>query len=562
MLTELRVENLGVIAEMSLVFGPGMTVVTGETGTGKTLVVEAIELLLGARADTSLVRAGAPEARVEARFTLGSDALEAVQARAGLSLEDGELVIGRVVAAEGKSRAYVNGRLAPARTLSDLGRLLVDLHGQHTHHALLTPAAQRAALDQFGGAKATEALAAYRGALARIRESEEALAALGGDDRSRAREVELLQFQIGEIDAAAIQDLEEEDALATEEALLSSAGSVRESATMAAANLDGQASDALSAAARQLEGQPGIDDAMARIRLLQDELAEVSRTLRDVAESTEDDPARLEAVVARRHHLRDLRRKYGDTLSDVLAFRTEAAARLEDLLQSDARAARAAQLRGEAEADALACATLLRQCRSEAGPKLQTAIEAQLRELGTPATSFLVDLQPADRADNGSMPRHGLDEVEFRLGANPGEPPLPLARVASGGELARTMLAARVVLTDGAPTFVFDEVDAGIGGQAGVAVGRKLGLVARHHQVLCVTHLAQVAAFADAHLVVEKRVVESSGELDGGERTVADARFVDGPDRVAELSRMLSGSGTDRARQHAEELLASAAHPA
>lgn len=535
MLAELRVENVGVIAELGLVLGPGMTVVTGETGAGKTLVVEAIELLLGARADTGLVRAGTSEARVEARFELP------------VSEGGGELVLARVVPADGRSRAYLNGRLVPAAELAEVGRPLVDLHGQHSHHALLTPAAQRAALDRF--ARTGAELEAYRAAREWLAVAEAELAGLGGDERARAREVDLLRFQVEEIDAAALDGPDEDERLAAEEEFLASVRAVREAAQAAYDAVEGAGLDALGSAAGALAGAAPLEALAVRLRALQDEAADAARELRRLAEGAEEDPARLEAVGARRRLLHDLRRKYGETLADVLAFRDDAAARLEGLLGATARADALEREREAARRAAIEAASELSGARRRAAPGLGEAVATELRDLAMPGAEFAVDVRPLPDG-GGELPEGGLDEVEFLLAANPGEPAQPLSRVASGGELARTMLAARVVLTEGPPTLVFDEVDAGIGGQAGVAVGRRLGLVAREHQVLCVTHLAQVASFADAHIVVSK-----SGR-DG--RTEAVVRPVEGAQRVEELSRMLSGHGTDKARRHAEELLASA----
>lgn len=561
MLEELHVENLGVIADLDLVLGPGMTAVTGETGTGKTLMVEAIELLLGARADSGLVRAGAHEARLEARFsleTVTAAALADGDGRDPVDVDEGEVVLSRVVPADGRSRAYLNGRLVTAGLMAEVGRLVVDLHGQHTHHQLLSPAAQRDALDHFAGDSAASARLAYDHARRRIREIDDRLGELGGEERARAREIDLLSFQVEEIDRAEIDAPDEEERLAAEEQRLANAQAIRSAAATAHDTLGGPATDALGSASAALGEHETLRPLRDRVRVLQDEVAELARAIRAEGESVEDDPDRLDMVVERRRLLEELRRKYGETLADVLAYRDEAASRLDALVGAETRAAELDRERQEAKESALLAARQLSEVRRAAAPKLAAEIEALLAELAMPGARFEVVVASrtnTDRAEAGregaALPADGLDTVEFRLSANRGERAAPLARVASGGELARTMLAARVVLTEAPPTLVFDEVDAGIGGQAGVAVGRKLALVARQHQVICVTHLAQVAAFADHHVVVEKH------ERDG--RTVVGARAVDGPDRVRELSRMLAGTGTERARDHAEELLHTAA---
>lgn len=525
MLAELRVSNLGVIADLRLTLGHGMTALTGETGAGKTLLVEAIELLVGGRADGVLVRPGADEATVEGRFVWG----------------DQEVVLARVVpAGGGRSRAYVDGRMAPVAALADTGRGLVDLHGQHAHQSLLSPAVQRAALDGFAGAD----LAPLGRARARVQEIDGELAALGGDARDRAREVDLLRFQVAEIERARIGGDDEDDRLAAEEARLAGAADIRAAAAAAHEALagDGAATDALGAAIAAASAQPVLEALAARLRGLQAEVADVAGELRAAAEETEDDPARLAEVQERRQALRELRRKYGDTLADVRAFYDEASARLQDLESHEARAAALEGQRAAALEAVRAEASALAACRRAAAPRLAAAVEERLRALAMPRARV-------DVAVGGDDPG---DEVTILLGANPGEPLLPLAKVASGGELARAMLAARLVLTDAPPTLVFDEVDAGIGGEAGLGVGRALAEVATRHQVLVVTHLPQVAAFADHQVAVAKREV--------GGRTIAEAKRLDPAGRVVELSRMLSGRSASAAtRQTAEELLHEAA---
>jgi DNA repair protein RecN (Recombination protein N) len=524
MLTELAVADLGVIAELSLVLGPGMTAITGETGAGKTLVVEAIELLVGGRAEAVRVRPGAPEARVHGRFVVG----------------DEEVVLSRVVPASGRSRAYVDGRPAPVGELAAFGERLVDLHGQHAHQSLLGTAAQRALLDRFGRVD----LGALQRARRRLADIDAALAALGGDARARAREIDLLRFQLAEIEAAGLSDPAEEEALEAEEDALADAAAHREAAQAAHAALagDGGAADAARAALAALAGRGPFRDVETRLRALVAELDEAARDVRAVGEAIDDDPARLAAVRARRQLLRDLRRKYGETLADVCSFARDAAARLAELEAHDERAAALEADRAAAVAEVAAASAAVAAARRAAAPALAAEVASRLRELAMPRARFEITVE-------GDGP---ADDVTFRFSANPGEPLLPLAKVASGGELARAMLALRLVLTTGPETLVFDEVDAGIGGRAAVAVGRALAALARRHQVLVVTHLPQVAAFADCHVVVEKAAARG--------RTVATAAVVEGDERVAELSRMLSGlPESARAREHAEELLAAAA---
>jgi DNA repair protein RecN (Recombination protein N) len=533
-LVELHVVDLGIVADLNLVLGPepGLTAITGETGAGKTLLVEAVELLVGGRADPSLVRDGAPEARVEGRF---------VHPATGE-----ETVLARVVPRDGRSRAYLDGRLATVGELAEAGRALVDLHGQHAHQSLLDPSVQRGALDRYAGASALEPLARYRAARAAVRDLDAELAALGGDARARAREIDLLRYQVDEIGAAALDDPAEDVALEAEELLLADAVAHRDALTRAYEALEGPGLDAVGSALAALDGRAPFAELAARLRGAQGELADIEQELRREVERVDDDPERVETVRARRHLLHELGRKYGSTLADVIAYGAEAAARLDELERYEERAAELEARRQALEGDAAAAAAELSAARRAAAAPLGEAVTGHLRELAMPHATVEIEVEPAPPTDDGH------DHVTYLLAANPGEKARPLARAASGGELSRAMLAVRVVLSEAPPTLVFDEVDAGIGGEAGAAVGRLLQALGARHQVLCVTHLARVAAFARTQVVVEK-AVERVGR---SERTVARAAVVDGDARVAELSRMLAGVGdSSHARRHAAELL-------
>lgn len=520
MLTELHIENLGVIERLDLVLGPGFTVLTGETGAGKTMLVEAIELLLGGRADATLVRPGCDEARVEGRFVYGDD----------------EVVLGRVIPHDGRSRAYVNGRLATVSNLQEQGQVLVDLHGQHAHQSLLTTAAQRSALDRYAGTD----LESLRAARARLTEIDAALASLGGDERARAREIDLLRFQRDEIDAAGVGDLDEEHALEQREELLSSAQAHREAAqrALSAIDDDGGALDALGSSVAALGHRAPFAPSVERLRAAIADVRDIAAELRALAEGIDDDPEQLAKVVERRQLLRELRRKYGESLADIVAYREEVAARLAELEGFEARAARLDAERKRAIEAERAAAAAVGRTRRAAAAGLGDAVAARVQALAMARARVEVRVGDADPGD----------DVTFLLGANPGEPALPLSKVASGGELARTMLALRLVLTEAPDTLVFDEVDAGIGGSAAVAVGEALADLGRRHQVLAVTHLAQVAALADSQVVVSKS--------EQGGRTVARAAVVEGAARVDEVARMLSGGAASAAaKQHAKELL-------
>ncbi len=425
------------------------------------------------------MRAGADEAWVEGRFVVGVDEVD-------------EVVLARAVPADGRSRAYVDGRLATISALAEWGERLVDLHGQHAHQSLLGAAVQRDALDRFGEVD----LRPLREARARVRAVEAELAGLGGDPRARAREIDLLRFQVDELTAAAIDGPDEDERLALEEATLADAVAHREAAVAATAALtdDRGAADALGEAIAAVAGRLPFEALEGRLRGLAAELADVAAEVRRTGEAIDEDPARLDALRARRQLLHDLRRKYGDTLADVLAHATETAARLAELEAHDARAAELDAALAAARAEEAAAAAVVAAGRRAAAPRLAAAVEEHLGALAMERARIEVSVEGEDPAD----------DVAILLAANPGSPPLPLTKVASGGELARAMLALRLVLTAGPPSLVFDEVDAGIGGAAALAVGRSLAALAADQQVLVVTHLPQVAAFADAHVSVDE----------------------------------------------------------
>jgi DNA repair protein RecN (Recombination protein N) len=532
MLIELRVQNIGIIADLLLPLGAGMTVITGETGAGKTLIVDALDLLCGGRADGALVRDGADEARVEGRFVDGDD----------------ETVLARIIPAVGRTRGYIDGHLATAAELAARGRALVDLHGQHAHQSLLVPAEQRALLDQFAGEPAAAARAELLAARSARRRVLDEQAEIGGDDRSRARQLDLLRYELDEIDAAGIDDPGEEAVLAIEEEILADAEAHREALEDAYAQLEGAAQDAIGAAIASVAPREPFASIADRLRTLQIEAAEAAHDVRVAADQIVADPERLAAVQQRRARLRELVRKYGPTLADVREYAIESRERLALMEGHAARAAALEAALADATARVADAARALSVARAAAAAPLAKAVEAQLRALAMPAASFTVAIEPGDPEAAGD---DGSDDVTFLLAPNPGESARPLAKAASGGELARAMLALRVVLSAAPPTLVFDEVDAGIGGEAGTAVGRALATLGGQHQVLCVTHLPQVAAFADAQVAVSKQEV--------AKRTVARAELVLDDARVGEVSRMLAGVGESaHARRHAEELLADA----
>ncbi|WP_419917828.1 DNA repair protein RecN [Candidatus Poriferisocius sp.] len=525
MLTELAVANLGVIEQLNLVLGPGMTVLTGETGAGKTLVVTAVELLLGGRADPALVRSGAAEAVVEGRFLQRGEGGE----------QGEEVVLRRVVPAEGRARAYLDGQLASAATLEERGRELVDLHGQHSQQSLLRRAHQRALLDRFGRVDLAPLMQA-RAALAGL---ERRRVELGGDERSRAREIELCRYQLAELDAAGLDDPGEEESLRFEEAVLSDAAAGRDAARQASLALgsDGPVGAELARINASLENRPFLEGPHGRILNLAEEVADLAVELRRAAESINEDPVRLAEVRQRRELLVDLRRKYGDTLAEVMEFHRDLAARLEELEDFDRLARDLDGEHGRCVAAVADTGAVVGAARRHAAPALGREVTAHMRELAMNRAEVRVVV--------GEDPG---DEVDILLAANSGAPSLPLTSAASGGELARIMLALRLVTSAGPPVLVFDEVDAGIGGQVAQTVGRALSRLTPEHQVLVVTHLPQVAACADHQVSISKH--------DDGFSVTVVAETLEGEDRIVELSRMLSGSpASQSARLHALELL-------
>ena len=527
MLVELSIENLGIIESSRLTFDSGFTAFTGETGAGKTMLVEAIGLVVGQRADVSVIRDGAEEARVEARFvTSGPDG-------------DVETILCRVLHREGRSRAYINDRMATVATLAEVGQGLVDIHGQHAHQRLMSASVQRDSLDAFGKVD-TSALREAREAVTQIDAN---LAALGGDEKSRVREIDLLSFQCEEIENAGLSRPDEDQALSREEDELGDVVRHQEALLKVSALLsdDGNAVDLLGQVSRSLSPISSMSEIRERVENLLAELNDISHTVRGAAENSEENPERLEEIRLRRQALRDLVRKYGDTIADVMAFGAEARTRLNELLSYSERVQELESSRANALKVLHSRQLEVGRQRRKTAPGLAAAVEKRLRLLALPHATIQVAV-----GDEGSDPSG--EAVSFMLAANPGSAPMPITKVASGGELARVMLALRLVLTTDPATMVFDEVDAGIGGAAAVAVAQALRELGTDHQVFAVTHLAQVAASAHSHIVVSKSV--KSG------KTYGRATKVLQEDRVGEIARMLSGGIADESGlTHAQEIL-------
>lgn len=578
MIEEIRIQSLGVIDSSTLELGPGLTVITGETGAGKTMVVTALGLLLGGRADSGAVRSGAKSARVEG--VVDATALAGFVARVdelGGVAEDDRVVLARNIAGEGRSRAFVGGAAVPASQLAEVADGLVAVHGQSDQHRLLKPAAQRNALDLFGGRDLRELAERYGAIHAELAAVESELTEVVATARERAREADLLRFGLEEIGAVEPQP-GEDDALAAEETRLGFADTLRTAAEQAreALSAEDDGPDALgatSAARRLLEGVREHDGAAAE---LADRLAEVSYLLSDVAADVasyasglETDPNRLSVVSERRAALTALTRKYGDTIDEVLAWSAQAAAKLTDLDGTDDRIAALREDRSRLRGELGTVADELSRARIEAAGRLGTVVSDELTLLAMPHATVAVDVRQQEAEAPESEERAGaplrvgkrwlrysstgVDDVEILLAANKGADARALHKGASGGELSRVMLALEVALaeTSPVPTFVFDEVDAGVGGKAAVEVGRRLATLARTSQVLVVTHLPQVAAYADRHVVVAK---SSDGTV-----TTSGLTVLEESERVRELSRMLAGmEESDTALAHAQELLETA----
>lgn len=582
MLIEMRLRGLGVIRDAVLEFGPGLTVVTGETGAGKTMVVTGLGLLMGGRSDPGLVREGQPTAVVEGRLAVdpaGPVAARAVEA--GAELDDGDvLIVSRTVSAGGRGRAHVGGRSAPVGLLGELAEELVAVHGQSDQLRLKSTARQREALDRFAGAAVDGPLQRYRAAWSRLRAVEAELGEIVQQSRERAAEAELLRLGLAEIER--IEPVPGEDVeLRAEAGRLAHAEELRAAATAAHLVLAGDPDDtvgqadagALVEAARRSLGRVRAHD--PRLAVLADRLAELSFLVADIAtecasyaDAVESDPVRLAAVEQRRADLGTLTRAYGETVDVVLDWAQRSSARLLALEGDDDRIASLQSERDQLRDLLAEVGAQLSRARQEAADRLAELVSAELAELAMPDARLWVDVRQRTGdvgLDGGLQVRlgpetvtlvpgpEGFDDVELLLAPHAGAPARPLAKGASGGELSRVMLGLEVVLgaADPVPTFVFDEVDSGVGGRAALGIGRRLARLARSSQVLVVTHLPQVAAFADRHLLVVK-----SGN---GEVTESGVRLLDGEGRVRELARMLGGmEESDAARAHAEELLVTA----
>lgn len=569
MLKELRIENFAIIQKLELQFGSGLVIFTGETGAGKSIILDAIMALVGGKVDGTLVRKGAERAVVEALFPIPAtyfDEITSILKREGLYENEPYVTLGREIRSEGRNVARVNGRSVNVGLLKELGNYLVDIHGQSEHLSLLDVRSHLGLLDRYAGC--TKELADYQTAYSELQEIRKELKSLRELEAEAAKRSELLTFQAQEIEAAQLQAGEEEE-LEQERSRLANAEILSSSAQQAlelldegtpeaspASDLLGQASRLVAALAKIDAGQQALLD---QIEDLVSALGEVNRDLRGYLDNIEFNPKRLEQVETRLELIHQLKRKYGGTIDAVIEYGRNARAQLERVQTAGERIGELEGLERTAEAEVASAGGVLTAARKEAAERMSGAVEIELNDLSLagaqfsvefsqPVTSHGLEIEPGKTI---AFSENGLDQVEFLIAPNPGEGLKPMVKIASGGETSRLMLALKNVLAqaDYIPTLIFDEIDQGIGGRVGFIVGEKLWRLARKHQVMCVTHLSQLAAFGDEHFRVSKKIV--------GERTITGVEPLDGTERILELAQMTGNTGESN-RKAVEEILAQA----
>jgi DNA repair protein RecN (Recombination protein N) len=565
MLRELRIRNFAIIDEITLRFPPGLFVLTGETGAGKSIIVDAIELLLGGRGDANVIRAGADTASVEGDFSVDEgirDELRAILEPEGLWEDEPAVALGREVRREGRNIVRVNGRAVNLSILRDVGQLLVDVHGQSEHLSLLRTREHLRLLDRYAGLE--EQRREFAARVEEWRGVRTELEAIRAGERDAARRTDLLNYQINEIDAARLKPgedaalLEERTRLANAEQLATLSDQAVE-ALVSETEESHPASDSLGRAARTAAALAKVDPALGpaaeTAQALLDQAAELAKDLRAYRESVEFNPKRLEQAEERLELLRTLKRKYGETIEAVQAHAENARRELEGIIHADERRAGLEEREQKLALELGRSGADLSAKRAKAAETLARGIEAELADLRMEGAKFAVDRRWEESPDGAivdgkrvAFDSTGLDRIEFLVAPNPGEGLKPLAKVASGGETSRLMLALKSVLAraDNTPTLIFDEIDQGIGGRVGMVVGRKLWRLTPRHQVFCVTHLPQLAAYGDQHLRVQKAV--------HGERTNTEVKLLDSKERVGELAVML-GTLSETTRESAGEIL-------
>jgi DNA repair protein RecN (Recombination protein N) len=555
MLTELRITNFAVIERLSLIIDSGFTVLTGETGTGKSLLIDAVALLVGGRASSDQIRFGEDEAQLEASFEipLTHPLLQRLRVREVLGPQDSQLIIRRIIARSGKNRVYLNGVLSPVHVLEEFAGTLIDIHGQHDQQSLLSNSAQLEVLDAFG--RLLDLRSQYRSThreWVRFREERTELAARL---QQQTQQEDLLRFQQQELDEAACR-IGEEELLQAERRRLGSSRRLVELASEAQERIQGDVHGILANLVlieRALGELSQIDPEMeSTVRFASEAkvlLKEVADSLRGYSESLDADPMRLTAIEDRLAVIQKMKKKYGGTIEAVLETHNRVKQELEQLLGADSEIDRYDRLIEERQQNVLVLARALSKRRADAAKRLTKLVDKELNALKMGSVRFLVQVMPSGPDENYGP--DGVDRVEFLLSANAGEPLKPMSRVASGGELSRVMLALKSVLVDidHVPVLIFDEIDTGVGGAVAATIGKRLRELGRYHQVLCITHLPQVASQAQHHFSVEK------SEVNG--RTVATVRSLTGMSREGEIARMLGGERiTQKTRSAAAELIA------
>jgi DNA repair protein RecN (Recombination protein N) len=559
MLAHLSVRDFAIVERLELELRAGMTVLTGETGAGKSILIDALGLTLGERASTKVVRSGAAQAEVVAVFELGPDS-EAARHLASndLASSDGECILRRTVGADGRSRAYINGRPMPLQMLRELGDLLVDIHGQHEHQSLLKPTAQRRILDEYGGHG--DLLGRVTGLVDRWQEARDAIDALTGGPEAREQRLDYLRYQVAELDALDLRE-EELEGLDEEHRRLSHSNELLAACARSLDRIesdgDGAGDQDLSLTSRlasvlgDVDEMITIDPDMENVRTLLDgagiQLREAAAELRQYRDRIDVDPQRLQTLEQRIGAIHDAARKHRVETRELPALHATLRAEIEEIEGAGARLAELRDTLDEVHKAYLDAAGDLRTSRVGAAEKLSETVTKNIQALGMPKGRFEVVI---DSDPEAPPSRSGFDSVAFQVAVNPGQPLMPIAKVASGGELSRISLAIQVIATrmSGVPTLIFDEVDAGVGGRVAEIVGRELRRLADKRQVLCVTHLPQVASLAQQHVQVQKRSKRRE--------THTDLRSLSGEGRVEEIARMLGGvTITDQALAHAREML-------
>lgn len=543
MLRQLRIKDFAIIDSLAIRFDAGLNVLTGETGAGKSIIVDALGLALGERAQTDMIRTGRSEAAVEAYFDISSHPL---LERIGIPAGEG-IIIRRNVSSAGKSRAYINDTMVNVQSLLEIGKSLVDIHGQHEHQSLLSTDNQRAVIDAFG--RLFDQRSVFERLFREVQSMKSEVAALRSNVREKEQRIDLLRFQINEIESASLKAGEKEE-LAGEKAILANLAKLRDLADTAYMLLysgDGAASEKLSSVLSMMREASRMDEGVSEILHLLESatplLEDAAVSLRGHKEKYDIDPARLDTVEERLDLIRRLEKKYGEGIEGVLEYGESAVRELEGLTRFDERLKELETALGEKEERLQGEAAALSLKRREVSVNIEKAVKGALKDLGMEKAEFVIDVRPAPLSSSG------MDDVEFLFSANRGEAPKALGRVASGGELSRIMLALKGTLAeaDRIPVLIFDEVDAGIGGRTAEIVGRRLKNLGKRHQVLCITHLPQIAAMADHHIMIEK-------EADRGGVCVK-VKEPSAIEREEEIARMLGGKVTEISLRHAREML-------